>query len=187
MPKTRRHNHIYDVLSAAISALEQYPEHSALVKRLQYEQSLLKPPRWTEDAIIDAMETFIQQYGRVPTTDDLKHNRNLPTHASIKLRFDMTAAEWLNMQYPNRKSTYSERKQLYTEQFIQEYQSINPSGPKDFENRRNKQQCRGWQQVAKYNGCTSWRQLLAALNLQINQQNVTIQVYTDLQRKKLGR
>ena len=116
MPKVRRHNHIYDVLTAAIDALSQYPEHNELVEQLTYERELLKPPKWTETAIEEAVENFIRINGRVPTTEDLKHDRNLPTHPSIELRYGVTAAEWLDQRYPYRKATPEDKKNLYTEE-----------------------------------------------------------------------
>ena len=165
MPKVRRHNHIYDVLTAAIDALSQYPEHNELVEQLTYERELLKPPKWTETAIEEAVENFIRINGRVPTTEDLKHDRNLPTHPSIELRYGVTAAEWLDQRYPYRKATPEDKKNLYTEEFITEYYRIKPCGPKDFQQRRNKETSHSWAQVAAYHNLQSWKKLITLLGL----------------------
>ena len=47
---------------------------------------------WSEEAIYDAVEQFILDHGRVPTTTDFK-KRGLPPHTVIKRRFGVTLQE----------------------------------------------------------------------------------------------
>lgn len=167
MPKVRRHNHIYDVLSSAIDALSKYPEHTKLVEQLTYERSLLKPPKWTESAIEEAFDNFIKTHGRIPSTEDMKNNPDLPTHPSVELRFGMTAAQWLDQRYPNRKLSKEDKKQAYTENFILEYHRIKPYNSKDYENRRDKENSHSWVQVASYYNLKGWLKLINELNLPV--------------------
>ena len=165
MPKVRRHNHIYDVLSSAIDALSKYPEHTDLVEQLTYERSLLKPPKWTESAIEEAFDNFVKTHGRIPNTEDMKNDPGLPTHPSVELRFGMTAAQWLDQRYPNRKLTKEDRKQIYTEEFISEYYRIKPYSSKDYEIRRDKENSHSWVQVANYYNLKGWTKLINELGL----------------------
>lgn len=165
MPKVRRHNHIYDVLSSAIDALSKYPEHTELVEQLTYERSLLKPPKWTESAIEEAFDNFVKTHGRIPNTEDMKNDPSLPTHPSVELRFGMTAAQWLDQRYPNRKLTKEDKKQMYTEEFISEYRRIKPCSSKDYEIRRDKENSHSWVQVANYYNLKGWTKLINELGL----------------------
>lgn len=171
MPKVRRHNHIYDVLSSAIDALSKYPEHTDLVEQLTYERSLLKPPKWTESAIEEAFDNFVQTHGRIPTTEDMKTCRDLPPHPSIELRFGMTAAQWLDQRYPHRKTTKEDRQKAYTEEFIAEYTRLKPYSPKDYESRRDKDHTHSWIQVASYYDLQAWSKLVNILKLPIYNRN----------------
>ena len=120
---------------------------------------------WSEDAIYDAVEQFILDHGRVPTTSDFK-KRGLPPHTVIKRRFGVTLQEWLEQHYPTIKPPLDELQAKATEDFIKEYLRIQPTSAEDY-NARRTHPSRGWFAIAKYNHTRRWRILLEKLNLPI--------------------
>ena len=185
-----KHQHIYDVITLAIQALSQYPEQADLVQKLTYERDSFKPPKWTKETIEKAFDDYVAKTGKYPTTEDLKHSPDLPTHPSIELCYNMTAAEWLNQRYPNRLPTAEEKRNIYTTIFVSEYNRLKPCGPKDFETRRDKENSRSWFQTAKYHGLQSWNKFIKYLGLPIydkqgreinqNTNGIKVTVYTDI-------
>ena len=84
-------------LSAAIETLNAagQTEAAEILHKLSGELPFFS---WSEDAIFDAVEQFILDHGRVPTTTDFK-KRGLPPHTVIKRRFGVTLQEWLDQNY----------------------------------------------------------------------------------------
>lgn len=120
---------------------------------------------WSEDAIRDAVEQFILDHGRVPTTTDFKR-RGLPPHTVVKKRFGITLQEWLNRDYPVVKPSEDEKRTKATEAFVRDYFRIQPKSADEFNARRTpRTHC--WYTVAVYNHTRSWRNLLAKLELPI--------------------
>ena len=78
-------------LELAVQALAENEEAVQVLHTMIDELPL---NRWTEDSIFDAVEQFILDHGRVPTTTDFK-KRGLPPHTVIKRRFGMTLQGWL--------------------------------------------------------------------------------------------
>ena len=120
---------------------------------------------WSEDAIFDAVEQFILEHRRVPTTTDFK-KRGLPPHTVIKRRFGVTLQAWLDQHYPTVKPPLGELQAKATEDFIKEYLRIQPTSAEDY-NARRAHPSRGWFSIAKYNHTRRWRILLEKLNLPI--------------------
>ena len=56
--------------------------------------------RWTAERISDAMDQFVEQYGRPPMTSELNRTYNLPSPESIESRCGMTAIEFMRERYP---------------------------------------------------------------------------------------
>ena len=151
-------------LSAAIEALNKagQTEAAEILHTLSGELPFFS---WSEDAIYDAVEQFILDHGRVPTTTDFKE-RGLPPHTVIKRRFGVTLQEWLDQHYPTAKPPLDEVQAKATEDFIKEYLRIRPTSAEDY-NARRTHPSHGWFAIAKYNHTRRWRILLEKLNLPI--------------------
>ena len=121
--------------------------------------------RWTEDAIRDSVEQFILDNGRPPLRTDFK-KKCLPPHSVIKRRFGVTLQEWLDQNYPTKKTPLNEFHAQATQEFIREYLRIQPVSAEDY-NARRTHPSRGWYAIAKYNHTRRWRILLEKLNLPI--------------------
>ena len=151
-------------LSAAIEALNATGQNEAaeILHKLSGELPFFS---WSEDAIYDAVEQFILDHGRVPTTTDFK-KRGLPPHTVVKRRFGVTLQEWLEQHYPTVKPPLDEFQAKATEDFIKEYLRIQPTSAEDYNTRRT-HPSRGWFSIAKYNHTRRWRILLEKLNLPV--------------------
>ena len=121
--------------------------------------------RWTEAAIRDSTEQFILDHGRPPLRTDFK-KKCLPPHSVIKRRFGLTLQEWLDQNYPTKKTPLDELHAQATQDFIREYLRIQPVSAEDY-NARRTHPSRGWYAIAKYNHTRRWRILLEKLNLPI--------------------
>lgn len=121
--------------------------------------------RWTEVAIQDSVEQFILDNGRPPLRTDFK-KKCLPPHSVIKRRFGVTLQEWLDQNYPTKKTPLDELHAQATQEFIKEYLRIQPVSAEDY-NARRTHPSRGWYAIAKYNHTRRWRILLENLNLPI--------------------
>ena len=151
-------------LEFAIQALNEagQTEAAEILHKLSEELPFFS---WSEDAIFDAVEQFILDNGRVPTTTDFK-KRGLPPHTVIKRRFGVTLQEWLEQNYPTVKPPLDELQAKATEDFIKEYLRIRPTSAEDY-NARRAHPSRGWFAIAKYNHTRRWRILLEKLNLPV--------------------
>ena len=149
-------------LSAAIEALNAagQTEAAGILHTLSGELPFFI---WSKEAIYDAVDQFILDRGRVPTTTDFK-KRGLPPHTVIKRRFGVTLQEWLEQHYPTVKPPLDELQAKATEDFIKEYLRIQPTSAEDY-NARRAHPSRGWFAIAKYNHTRRWRILLEKLNL----------------------
>ena len=149
-------------LELAVQALAENEEAVQVLHTMIDELPL---NRWTEDSIFDAVEQFILDHGRVPTTTDFK-KRGLPPHTVIKRRFGMTLQGWLDQNYPTEKTPLDELHVQATQEFIREYLRIQPVSAEDY-NARRTHPSRGWYAIAKYNHTRRWHILLEKLNLPI--------------------
>jgi len=150
-------------LQRAISLLSENPEYTEEVRILQEISDELPLTHWSDGSIRDAVEQFILDNGRVPTASDFK-KRGMPPHPVIKQKYKTTLKEWLQKHYPVYKPTYEERREKYTQMFIEEYCRIKPKSQKAF-NRGKSPETKGWQTVANYHRTKSWRKLLEILEL----------------------
>ena len=151
-------------LSAAIETLNAagQTEAAEILHKLSGELPFFS---WSKEAIFDAVDQFILDHGRAPTTTDFK-KRGLPPHTVIKRRFGVTLLEWLDQNYPTVKTPLDELHAQATQDFIREYLRIQPVSAEDY-NARRTHPSRGWYAIAKYNHTRRWRILLEKLNLPI--------------------
>lgn len=66
----------------------------------EYTIPKLERVHWTAERINDAMDQFVEQYGRPPMTSELTRAYGLPTPQSIKSRFGLSAIEFMQERYP---------------------------------------------------------------------------------------
>lgn len=66
------------------------------------EYTIMKLERicWTAERIRDAMDKFVERYGRPPMTSELNRAYDLPTPQSIERRFGLPAIEFIRERYP---------------------------------------------------------------------------------------
>ena len=149
-------------LELAVQALAENEEAVQVLHTMIDELPL---NRWTEAAIRDSVEQFILDNGRPPLRTDFK-KKCLPPHSVIKRRFGLTLQEWLDQNYPTKKTPLDELHAQATQEFIREYLRIQPVSAEDY-NARRTHPSRGWYAIAKYNHTRRWRILLEKLNLPI--------------------
>jgi hypothetical protein len=125
--------------------------------------------KWSAETIHDTLTQFAVERGRNPTTTDLKRGE-LPPHSVIKLRFGMTAKEFLLTYYPPQpKASASvlygnKAKEEWTADFIRQYKNIKPHSGSKYDLAKGADSP-SWQTIAKYNGVKGWRGLISHFNL----------------------
>ena len=166
-----------EALKKAIEILSETPENVDVARLLQDIHDELPLIHWTDKSIRDTVEQFIIDNGKVPTATDFKQ-KGMPPHPVFKQKYNKTLAEWLNENYPVSKATSEELKLKHTDNFKKDYERIKPTSKEEFNKNRSKGTL-GWQSVAKYYDCTSWRKLINTLDLPIyvdQKQHPTIKV-----------
>ncbi len=123
---------------------------------------------WSEAAIFDVCDQFVAEHGHLRLCD---FNRaGLPSHPTIKNRFDMTAKEFRDQYYPlpdtpEFKPKYSlEDRDKWNAQFIEEFRRIKCTSEGHY-NMCRKKDVPVWQTICRLNEVVTWRQLLAKLGL----------------------
>lgn len=122
---------------------------------------------WSEAAIFDACDTWVQEHGEL--TMRAFASPQMPSHPAIKNRFGMTAREFRDKYYPMKgvsaRSPYRKRTvQEWNGLFTAEFTRLRCTGQDDY-NRRRDRALPTWNTMAAMNRCKTWRQLLAGLSL----------------------
>ena len=118
---------------------------------------------WTDEAIREAVERFMEEHGRPPKVKELDTVEYLPPHSVVARQYGVTAGKWLEENYPGAKRCLSGRYKGLTpedlkEMFIAEYQRIQPISEEDFDRRKQKGvPC--WHYTAKQLGVVRWNEL----------------------------
>ena len=154
-----------DALRLAMQALTDAGAREDAVAVLRTMAEELPLIRWTDAAIRDSIEQFIQDHGRVPTVTDFK-KRGLPPHTVIQNKYGVTLHEWLRENYPAPEPSLEAVRAAVTEAFKQDYLRVRPCSADEYDAQRA-EGCRCWYTVAVRNGCRSWRALLARLGLPV--------------------
>ena len=119
---------------------------------------------WDNENIRKAIERFIKENGRTPTTKELDTIEYLPTHMSIYQQYKKTAGEWLKENYPESSdySRYYKRFSLSEEQaielFKENFEKVNPNSAVLFNKLRDKK-TPTWQFYAKILKVNTWSEL----------------------------
>lgn len=128
--------------------------------------------KWTEDAIFKAIDNFIEKNGRLPTYIDLSSFPDLPTHPSIKNRFDMNVSEFYNTYYNSyvhlcKSRTYHYRTAEYwLNDFKIQYKSLGCPKMETYNLLRNRNTPCACHLLKIFNIGT-WNELLALCNFKI--------------------
>lgn len=125
--------------------------------------------RWSKEAIMDAVDQFILDAGRVPTMRDFSHNRNLPPHKSVKACFGIEVREFLDKYYPvkrlcDTKKYYNKSKEAWLLIFKENYIAVKPRSGDMYNDKRDKA-TPSWRTVAKMFGIKNWTELLSLAGL----------------------
>ena len=116
---------------------------------------------WTYEVIREVLGQFIQETGRIPNTKDLGRN-GLPAQRIFPIRYGISAGDWLKAAYGPSVPSWDERKQIYTERFIDEYNRIQATSGEDYDARRDESVIR-WRALLRYYPVTNWCDLLRIL------------------------
>lgn len=152
-------------LKKAIDFLSTQEGFEDVVKTLQDIREDLPLVRWEDKTIHDSISNFMIEHGRMPTTEDFKHDRSLPPHPVIKNIYGVCLTDWLAVTYGIEKYSYEELKERHSKAFIEEYHRIKACSAKDYESRKTPWTTPAWQNLRKYYNVDTWNELLKALNL----------------------
>lgn len=154
-------------ISAVLGYLDKQPDLSPdlckAILILKEMQNGIPGKIWTDEAIREAIERFMDEHGRPPKVKELDTVEYLPRHTVVARQYGVTAGKWLEENYPGPKGSLSGRYKGLTpvdlkEMFIAEYQRIQPISEEDFDRRRQKGvPC--WHYMAKQLGISKWNEL----------------------------
>lgn len=114
---------------------------------------------WSERTIIDTIDQFIIDNGRVPNSTDFKH-KGLPPHPVIKLRFGINVKEFLIQYYPHGKKCtskiyYQKTKEEWKTIFIADYMQNKPPSA-EIHNMERTTGTPSWQTISIMFGINTW-------------------------------
>ena len=121
--------------------------------------------KWDDRSICAAVEKFIDEHGRPPTTKELDVHPDLPCHRSVELEFGMKAGKWLIRNYPDSNQLWykfrdeNHTPDEYRSMFINEFNRIHPHTCLEYNRRRNPHYPT-WQYTAKMLGVRLWSELI---------------------------
>lgn len=135
----------------------------------------MRPTKWTEAAIKQAFDDFIEEHDRLPTREEMyeKHAGMFPRPNSIKLTMGITIGEYLELNYSEylhrcQSRLYCKRtKESWVEDFKKQY--IQYGAPiEDEYNRLRSPGTPNSQTLVKIVGVPTWNKLLKYCGLQKN-------------------
>ena len=154
-------------ISAVLGYLDNQPdlpqELCKAILILKEMQNGIPGKIWTDEAIREAVERFIEEHGRSPKVKELDTVEYLPPHPVVARQYGMTAGKWLEENYPGPKDSLVGRYKGLTpadlrEMFISEYKRIQPISEDDFDKRR-REGVPCWHYTAKRLGVSRWNEL----------------------------
>ena len=154
-------------ISAVLCYLDRQPdltqELCKAILILKEMQNGIPGKIWTDEAIREAVERFMEEHGRPPKVKELDTVEYLPPHLVVARQYGVTAGKWLEENYPGPKGSLPGRYKGLTPadlkaMFIAEYQRLQPISEEDFDRRRQKGvPC--WHYTAKQLGVGRWNEL----------------------------
>ena len=116
---------------------------------------------WTDEVIREVLGQFIQETGRIPNTKDLGRN-GLPAQRIFPIRYGISAGDWLKAAYGPSVPSWEDRKEKYTQMFIEEYNRLQATSGEDYDERRGEGVIR-WRALLRYYPVKNWCDLLSIL------------------------
>lgn len=98
-------------LLSVFALFEGKNEHQAEINKLKEIASVMPFTEWDDATLIDAIEHFMAENGRVPTVTDFKKENGLPANPVIRQRYKMNLREWLDKNFPTYYKPDTTRKQ----------------------------------------------------------------------------
>lgn len=125
----------------------------------------MRPKRWTEMAIKQAFDEFIEEYGRLPTKTEMyeKYKGDFPRALSVKLTTGLTMGEYFEKNYTEfrNKIGYGKvPKECWIEDFKKQYKEYNYPTEAQYNKMRNGN-TPNTQTLAKTVGVSTWREVLS--------------------------
>jgi len=122
---------------------------------------------WSEAAIFDACDTWVQEHGELHMQAFI--SPQMPSHTAIKNRFGITARDFRDKYYPmndvsTRSRYYKRSVSDWNELFIKDFLRIRCTGQDDYNKRRNRE-LPTWNTMAAMNALKNWKELLGKLEL----------------------
>ena len=138
-----------------------------IIAGLELCQQELPFSHWSEAAIFDACDTWVQEHGELHMRAFV--SPQMPSHPTIKNRFGMTAREFRDKYYPmkdvsTRSLYYKHSVHEWNGLFVKEFNRIRCTGQDDYNCRRD-HDLPTWNTMAAMNKCKTWNQLLSKLSL----------------------
>lgn len=123
--------------------------------------------RWSEEAIFDACDTWVQEHGKLCLRDF--SSPLMPSHSAIQNRFGITARGFRDKYYPLAGASAGDRYRQrsaakWNQAFREEFHRIRCRGQEDY-NRRRDRELPAWRTLAAMNGVKTWRELLGKMDL----------------------
>lgn len=159
-----------DIAISAIKLLPESEENKQAIIRLNN----MKQDRyinWTKELVFQYLDNWAKEHGRNPTVTNLVEP-NMPKATTIQRLFDMKSSAFLNIYYPNNEkkantSIYSiKTKQEWIDNFIQQFNRIQPKSAKEYDVKREKN-TPTWLTIARYLNVATWKELLELTNLDV--------------------
>lgn len=122
---------------------------------------------WTQEAIFDACDTWVEERGTL--TLRAFASPDMPSHTTVKNRFGMTAREFRDRYYPlpgltAGSSCCGRGVEEWNRLFTADFHAMACTGQADYNRRRNRD-LPTWNTVAAMNGIGTWKRLLTKLGL----------------------
>ena len=159
----------------AIEVLSESKENHEFCKVLERLSEELPLSHWTENSILDAVNQFLNENGRLPASVDFLKVDYLPNRCTIKNKLGLTMEEFYNKYYSNfyynNNSVYNYKDiEYWTDMFKEQYIKHGKPSLNYFDKLRdNDTPC--VQTYCKIIGVDTWNELLEHCNFPVVGQN----------------
>lgn len=149
----------------AISLLQTNSNNKELCVKLQEIYDDMPLTHWSEKAIFDAFDQYILDYGHLPSKAELSNNKNIPTHSTVKNRFNMTLEKFFEKYYGNYIKKCNSRvygrfdKDYWINNFKEQYVKQDCPSMSEYDKNRNKGTPMS-RHLIKICGFKNWNELL---------------------------
>ena len=163
---------LQEAIQIVYNANIEQQKKADIISGLELCQRELPFSHWSEEAIFDACDTWVEEHGELHMRDLV--SPLLPSHPAIKNRFGISAREFRDKYYPistdvsSRSPYYQKSIEEWNTLFVEEFTRIKCTGQDDYNARRNSG-LPTWNTMASMNGVKTWRQLLQKFSLSTGQ------------------